>query len=174
MTFLKATDDQVKKGATPVLSLADYFRQDQVLMVPPWQREYTWNATDDEGEVFRLLADLKNFYESDSDEYLLGLITLANSDEKINDRPVRYLVDGQQRSVTLMIFLMCAYEYITHSGSIPKEHMSIALPIYEMVAISSDFGTKFQRIRFSQQAANSILEVIHTWMESSISDPEEK
>ena len=34
-------------GGIPVLSLKEYLSQDRTLVIPPWQREYSWKITAD-------------------------------------------------------------------------------------------------------------------------------
>ena len=108
-----------EQQVVPVLNLSSYFTQNFTLSVPPWQREYTWDATNEEGEVGVLLDDLKQFAEDkDKSEYLLGAVILCKTD----DPEVVYLIDGQQRTVTLTLLIMCCYQYLKENQLLSAEH----------------------------------------------------
>lgn len=70
--------------------------------IPPFQREYSWL----EDEVADFWQDLKGNLESES--YFLGLIILTD-DEKDNLNGRKYVVDGQQRLVTLTLLAAALY-----------------------------------------------------------------
>ena len=151
----------------PVLTLSDYFTQDFVLSVPPWQREYTWDATKENGEVAVLLDDLKQFVEEDKTEYLLGAVILCDTD----DPNTAYLIDGQQRTVTLTLLLMCAYQYLKRNDLLTAEHFRFQNKLYNMIT-GSDHGYK-PHVNFTQKNANEILAQIWDWMDAE-SDRGEK
>jgi uncharacterized protein with ParB-like and HNH nuclease domain len=77
----------------PVVSLEEYFNQHRTLVIPPWQREYSWG----DQQVETLLDDLKNFYENRGvSQYLLGSIILC--EENVDgEKSEPLLIDGQQR-----------------------------------------------------------------------------
>lgn len=176
MSIKYATAAEAEKGATPVLSLKDYFSQQYALVIPPWQREYTWRSgqLNGEGEVYRLLEDLQEFFDNGDTEYLLGVITLANTEETIDTFPAKYIVDGQQRTVTLLIFFMCCYEYLARAGQIRIEQVELMNALKQMVGIDTKLGQTVMRVRFDQKSANSILQKIYTWMTSVEEDLIEK
>ena len=63
---------KVIDGRVPVLTLKEYFTDHSVLRIPSWQRDYSWEATD-EGQVGILLEDLQTFaQDQNSTEYLMG------------------------------------------------------------------------------------------------------
>ena len=93
-------EKELENGGIPVISLMEYFTQSRVLVIPPWQREYSWSVAEDE-QVDTLLKDLKKFLTDDSaSEYLLGSIVLCTLPNE-NSRPL--LIDGQQRTLTLTL-----------------------------------------------------------------------
>ena len=161
-----------------VLSLSQYLLKDRVLVVPPWQREYKWGSGDvtNKDQVNRLLEDLDEFVQSPTEQYFMGLLTLTNTDHSIDNRKVNYIVDGQQRTVTMQIFLMCCYEYLSRKNSamIPVEDANLYSNLEELVSFRSSRGPGGLRVRFDQSGANTILQLIHTWMTSTITDPVEK
>lgn len=161
-----------------VVSLEQYLMKERVLVVPPWQREYKWGSGDvtNKDQVNRLLEDLDEFVKSPTEQYFMGLLTLANTKESIEDRAVNYIVDGQQRTVTMQIFLMCCYEYLSRANSskIPVEDANLYASLENLVGFRSLRGPAALRVRFDQSAANTILQLIHTWMTSAVTDPEEK
>ena len=97
-------------GHVPVKSIYDYFSSHQQLKIPAWQRDYSWDASDD-GEVGDLIDDLNRHVKDDeSAEYLLGSVILCDSDEATANSWL--IIDGQQRSMTLSLFLLCALKHI--------------------------------------------------------------
>lgn len=66
------------------------------LQIPPYQRPYKWNVTD----VNLLINDILTFAEKGSKEYRLGTIVLHK--DRYNNLNI---VDGQQRSITLILLL---------------------------------------------------------------------
>lgn len=152
----------------PVLSLSQYFKQDVTLSIPPWQREYTWDATSDEGQVGVLLDDLRQFFDDESsDEYLLGAVITCRTD----DDEVRYLIDGQQRTVTLTLLIMCCYQYLMEHKLVSAKDHGYLDHIYRMITKSSHGYNP--RVRFYQENANAILAQIWDWMNAE-SDKGEK
>ena len=161
-----------------VLSLSQYLLKDRVLVVPPWQREYKWGSGDvtNKDQVNRLLEDLDEFVQSTSDQYFMGLLTLASTEHSVEGKKVHYIVDGQQRTVTMQIFLMCCYEYLSRKNSsmIPVADASMYANLKTLVSFPSNNGPTGLRVRFDQSGANTILQLIYTWMTSAVSDPTEK
>ena len=135
----------------PVLNLSTYFTQKVTLSVPPWQREYTWDATSEDGEVAVLLEDLKQFVEDEQkSEYLLGAVILCKTD----DPKVVYLIDGQQRTVTLTLLIMCCYQHLKENEALSAEHFRFQTKIHNMIT-SSEYGYK-PHVNFTQENANKI------------------
>lgn len=66
------------------------------LLIPPYQRPYKWNVKD----VNLLINDILTFADKGSNEYRLGTIVLHE-----DDRGNLNIVDGQQRSITLILLL---------------------------------------------------------------------
>jgi len=86
---------------TPVLqNVSGLFSENKTYMVPKWQRDYSWDADE---EVRLLLDDLKTFCDDPRlPNYMLGsFITYTQQDTKLH-----YVVDGQQRLVTLYVLTL--------------------------------------------------------------------
>jgi len=78
--------------------LTQLFDKTNTYIIPSYQRPYSWG----EKECSELWEDLKFRFDDDSsDEYFLGNIVLAKS----NQNDVIEVIDGQQRLITLTILL---------------------------------------------------------------------
>lgn len=79
-------------------SLKDYFDQDKDIIVPLYQRGYSWE--DKNMEVF-----IKDIYNNDK-YYIGNIMTLPNEDEDIE------LIDGQQRMISTFLIFCCLKMFI--------------------------------------------------------------
>jgi uncharacterized protein with ParB-like and HNH nuclease domain len=89
-------------------NLLDFFKAIRPLVVPRWQREYSWKPDE---HVANLLEDLSDFFEQYKERkkyyYLLGqIIVVQNSDDEYE------VVDGQQRLTTLYLIFTSLYRSI--------------------------------------------------------------
>lgn len=85
--------------------LTELFAKTNTYMIPSYQRPYSWT----EKECSELWDDLKFIFDhEDSEEYFLGNIVLAKSTRK----NVVEVIDGQQRLITLTLFLrvLCLFD----------------------------------------------------------------
>lgn len=80
------------------------------LRIPEYQRPYTWNLDN----IASLLNDIKA--QSDKSAYRLGTIVL-NRSKDLEGNPVLNIVDGQQRSLTLMLIVLAVVENHPHLNS---------------------------------------------------------
>lgn len=86
-----------KKISGAEYPLSKIFTSDFEYHIPPYQRPYAWT----EEETQTLFSDLYDFFEKTTDEdYFLGSVVLIKEDNK----PLSYVVDGQQRLTTLTLF----------------------------------------------------------------------
>lgn len=152
----------------PVVPLSEYFAQFRVLVIPPWQREYSWDTGSD-SQVETLLKDFSKFARSlDEKEYLLGSIILCEESNR-SEKSEPLLIDGQQRSLTLTLFLMCCRKYIKNHNLIDgrnSQHIAIANKINECLT-DNPMGKYFPKVSMNQAKANEILAEIFTWSEST-------
>jgi len=78
--------------------LTELFAKTNTYMIPSYQRPYSWS----EKECSELWDDLRFIFDhEDSEEYFLGNIVLAKSTKQ----DVVEVIDGQQRLITLTLFL---------------------------------------------------------------------
>ena len=97
-------------------SLADLLCTGMEMAMPPYQRSYSWEAS----EAQALLSDLHDASES-GDSHFIGAIVL------VKEASGRYLiVDGQQRLTTLTILLSVLRDTETDAQRIEQIHSMIA------------------------------------------------
>ena len=145
----------------PIQSIGDYFSlQHRNLIIPPWQREYVWQVGES-GEVGELLSDLREFAESKSPEYWLGSVILC---EEPHGSKNYWLIDGQQRSLTLLIFIMAAKKYmVNHKLLIPGNEIHARLLTLCSDSVSATPSGYTARISMDRGKADSILQSIYVW-----------
>ena len=151
---------ETKNSTVPVKTLREYLSGEFELAVPVWQREYAWEANDG-GQVGELLRDLFEFVESKNEEYLIGSVILCK-DQKNPHR--RLIIDGQQRTMTFLLFLMCARKFIkTHNllKANSDKHNRLAIEIRNCLSRSQDDYPP--RVSMNQANANKILEELWLW-----------
>lgn len=154
----------MEKNAVPVRTLKEYLSQDRILAIPPWQREYVWEATD-AGPVGVLLEDLKEFLDGTEKNYLIGSVILYRNKEKKGEE---LIIDGQQRTLTFFLFLMCARKYIRTHNLLSKnndKHNQLMVDIRSCLTTSNEEYSP--RVIMNQSHANDILEEIWHWSNAS-------
>ena len=86
--------------------------------VPDYQREFSWNKGT---EIDDFWTDLVNLIEDGRSEHFLGQIVVHN----YNDDEKFYIIDGQQRTATIVIFLSVMRDFfdkIYKSSKLKKAH----------------------------------------------------
>ena len=144
--------------------LKEYLTQKRVIRIPPWQREYGWKPTES-GQVGYLLSDLKEFIESDEAEYLIGSVIICPDPDKEG----RFLlIDGQQRTMTFLIFLMAARKFIKNENlNVPDGHPLSSVVDDVKSCISAMKDEYSGRLYMNQDEANYILENLWLWSTAS-------
>lgn len=150
-------------NSVPVRSLKDYLSDDsRLLVVPQWQREYVWSASE-EGQVGVLLADLFDFLETDDDDYLMGSIWLSRS----NNPKESLIVDGQQRSLTFTLLMMSVLKYVTNNPEVRvtnnPDHDQVIVDMRN--CISSSTKDYLRKVSMPQAGANNIMISLFAWMQ---------
>ena len=179
----------VEGTSAPILSLGQYLSgkdllpkdprnlhikmPDRILVVPPWQREYVWGATD-EGEVGVLLKDLHDFVTEGADDYLMGSILLSLGGKQVHERLV---IDGQQRTLTYSILIMAVLKHVQnsrklvhHLGSEEQNATEDRTLVDMRSAVSADDHLYIPRISMPHSKANDMLQSIFAW--SKVADGE--
>ncbi|EAJ4972844.1 DUF262 domain-containing protein, partial [Campylobacter upsaliensis] len=82
-------------------TIADYLSKNHFL-IPMYQRNYVWG----EDECGQLWDDIYHFYKNktDNDEYFLGSMVIYAENK------VQNIIDGQQRTTTLLLLIRALYE----------------------------------------------------------------
>jgi hypothetical protein len=145
-------------------NLKEYLTQKRVIRIPPWQREYGWKASEN-GQVGVLLSDMKEFIDSEDPEYLIGSVILCPDPEKSG----RFLlIDGQQRSMTFLIFLMAARKFIKNENLNVEDGHPLSSVIDEIKSCISAAKDEYsERLYMNQDDANKILESLYLWSTAS-------
>ena len=173
----------VEDTVAPILSLNDYLigknqiptdphkpTPARLLVVPPWQREYVWTPSDS-GEVGILLEDLRDFVLSKDEDYLMGSILLSKGAEEEHQR---LLIDGQQRTLTYSILLMCVLKHAqnAHATVLKNNDEEQQRTLVDMRScVSNNDGMYIPRVSMPHSKANAMLQSIFAW--SKVQDGEE-
>lgn len=103
----------------------DLFEKFDYIKVPDYQRAYSW----EEKQIEQFLLDIKEYLDKDINYYIGHFLFEKNKDnEKIG-----YVVDGQQRLTTIIIFLSSVFEKIEklNNGELAPEELNIYKSIIE-------------------------------------------
>ncbi len=113
--------------------------------IPPFQREYSWGAD----EVSDFWLDLRN--NIDSESYFLGLIILTEGASR------KYVVDGQQRLITLTLLANAIYHEASKRG---RNALADRIQADFLRAIDYDSDGTDPRIRLSDSRDNETFQEI--------------
>lgn len=90
--------------------------------VPNYQRAYSWEVgSDEDKEVPQFLRDLKE-HPLSVPQYHLGHFLF---EEDIQNRNKFWIIDGQQRMTTVIIFMSCIYNRLIKEDGFEKETVNI-------------------------------------------------
>ena len=79
-------------------SIEQIFNTPENFVIPPYQRSYSWEYD----QCSQLYGDLTDAFEENKKDYFIGNIIIAKS---ATERTNRYVVDGQQRLITIWLIL---------------------------------------------------------------------
>lgn len=82
-------------------SIEQIFNTPENFVIPGYQRPYSWEYD----QCFQLYKDMTAAFEDERKDYFIGNIIVAKSS---TERTNRYVVDGQQRLMTVWLFLRVA------------------------------------------------------------------
>lgn len=95
------TEDIQQIVETQVLTLSHIFEHKFLFNIPSYQRPYVWP----EGDVEKLIDDINKARTAGDENYFIGtVLTSIQKDDK--DQLVYELIDGQQRTTTLMLIAL--------------------------------------------------------------------
>lgn len=84
---------------------------DKYIVVPPYQRAYSWN----DEQIDELLRDLSDAIRQKDTEYFLGTIVLTK-----HQAGPQEVIDGQQRLATISVLICAIRNYFSASGDIER------------------------------------------------------
>lgn len=87
--------------SSQITSIGNLLRSSGRLIVPPYQRNYSW----DEEHYADLWLDIQETFDGSTEEYVLGTVVIDTS-----SNPNLTIIDGQQR-VTTVTILICALKW---------------------------------------------------------------
>jgi hypothetical protein len=165
--------DGTQKALVPVRTLKAYLNQGRTLTIPPWQREYSWQTTE-EGQVDVLLKDLHTFAtDPQATEYLIGSVILCQ--DPSGDKSKVMLIDGQQRTLTLSLFLMCARKFMMKNDLIDGNNLKHTQLVTDLAhSVNANPHGRFSaKVSMNQNKANEILAKIWDWSQKTADVPDE-
>lgn len=83
-------------------NIEQIFGSPEVFIIPAYQRPYSWEYD----QCIQLYKDLTDAFNDNEKDYFVGNIIVAKS---LSERNNRYVVDGQQRLITLWLMLRILY-----------------------------------------------------------------
>lgn len=82
-------------------SIEQIFNNPENFVIPAYQRPYSWEYD----QCFQLYKDLTTAFDDEQKDYFIGNVIIAKS---ATERTTRYVVDGQQRLLTVWLMLRLA------------------------------------------------------------------
>jgi hypothetical protein len=155
-------ESNLPQGGLPVRNLQEYLSSKRTLVIPPWQREYSWSVREDE-QIDTLLKDLKAFVEdANSTEYLIGSVVLCELPGQKN-RPL--LIDGQQRTITFTLLLMCIRKFLKSHNLIDGQNVIDTTLDSEITRCLDDnpYGEMNAKVSMKQSSADITLGKLYEW-----------
>lgn len=103
----------------------DLFEKFDYIKVPDYQRAYSWDDT----QIEQFLLDIKEYIDKKGINYYIGHFLF----EKKDNEKIGYVIDGQQRLTTIIIFLSSVFEKIEklNDGELAPEELNIYKSIIE-------------------------------------------
>ena len=108
-----------------VKKVKDLFEKFDYIKVPDYQRAYSWDDT----QIEQFLLDIKEYIDKKGINYYIGHFLF----EKKDNEKIVYVIDGQQRLTTIIIFLSSVFEKIEklNNGELASEELNIYKSIIE-------------------------------------------
>ncbi|WP_236860759.1 DUF262 domain-containing protein [Campylobacter porcelli] len=126
-------------------SIFEYLSKNKFL-IPMYQRNYVWS----EDECEQLWEDVYNFFENkeEDEEYFLGSVVIYKEDGKQN------IIDGQQRTTTLCLFIRALYEKARGQNGIDKLKDNLASCLWDINPLTGNID--FDKVHFKSEVATDL------------------
>lgn len=144
-------------------SLDDLLRN-EIYFVPRFQREYAWNEVHCEF----LWSDVIAAASNDADHFMGSVLVCKEfvdqrePPEGIDARAVRYLIDGQQRLVTLLIFLAGIRDQLQKDGGADKTNKDAIEEISRYLKAAGRWqrggGVSVERVVLNDEPARAVFQ----------------
>ncbi|MBZ9628161.1 DUF262 domain-containing HNH endonuclease family protein [Psychroflexus sp. CAK1W] len=128
-------------------TISDIFSpRKNLFAVPNYQRAYSWER---DKQIKQFFKDIKEHPKS-VDQYHFGHF-LFEEDEYIKNK--FWIIDGQQRLTTIVIFLSCVYNKIKDL----KDYETVATNIYNEYLINTDGDQKYATVTYDNNFFENII-----------------
>lgn len=126
-------------------SIFEYLSKNKFL-IPMYQRNYVWS----EDECEQLWEDVYNFFENkeEDEEYFLGSVVIYKENGKQN------IIDGQQRTTTLCLFIRALYEKARGQNGIDKLKDNLASCLWDIDSLTGNIN--FDKAHFKSEVATDL------------------
>lgn len=126
-------------------SIFEYLSKNKFL-IPMYQRNYVWS----EDECEQLWEDVYNFFENkeEDEEYFLGSVVIYKENGKQN------IIDGQQRTTTLCLFIRALYEKARGQNGIDKLKDNLASCLWDINSLTGNIN--FDEAHFKSEVATDL------------------
>lgn len=120
------------------------------------------------------MDDLRKFYDrKDVDQYLIGSVILCDESAD-GEKAMPLLIDGQQRTLTFTLLLMCARKYLRVNNLIEgnnDRHTKLVQNILHCLN-ENPSGSYFAKVKMSRAGTDTILSELFDWsgIESEIAN----
>ncbi|MGV0887354.1 DUF262 domain-containing HNH endonuclease family protein [Acinetobacter venetianus] len=104
---------------TELLCLKHVVDESYQFIIPSYQRPYVWSSINIED----LLNDIEEAFKNDEPHYFIGTTLSSKKDDSTYE-----LIDGQQRTTTLMLFALACHDY---KDSVLKEHPILIVSTFD-------------------------------------------
>lgn len=95
------------------ISILTYLANNNVLVIPRYQREYCWKKNN----CFELFEDLKTIISNNTNQtHYMGAIISSQSGKIINSNNRKNIIDGQQRLTTLSLLILAMLQLSKESN----------------------------------------------------------
>lgn len=104
---------------TELLCLKHVVDESYQFVIPSYQRPYVWSSINIED----LLNDIEEAFKNNEPHYFIGTTLSSKKDDSTYE-----LIDGQQRTTTLMLFALACHDY---KDSVLKEHPILIVSTFD-------------------------------------------